>query len=187
MNLHTNLDRKKRLSNIFLWLFISLFLSLVSACSNGPSENVDSGSSQGIAIPTAISRLALPTDTVSFTAAIFLDENASPLASKSIANGETTIGFSDLEVPIGNHTFTLKFRLETKDYDILLATSVSNPVEITEGSNQSLSFDINNYNYNYDNDSDLVLNIDEIKAGSPPDKDTCVIGVSYLDHCSLGA
>ncbi len=162
-------DSKKDVYTKGLWVFIFLFPWLIAACSND-TINGNNGDSSGIAIPVAISALAIPSDTTSFTASLFLDGDTSPLATTDIATdgSQNTVNFTDLSVPVGTHILTLEFVLTTEAYDALVLASVAHePIEVSAGTSYALSFDITDYDYP-DQDGDGASNLTELNYGSDP-------------------
>jgi len=166
-----------------------LALVIVGCGSPIGNNNTNEKNASRVSIPKSIQALALPVDTTSFTANLFLDEGTSAIASATITMDGTqkSVDFNDIAVAVGTHNFTIKFEVKTANYGLILASALSDTITITAGSSQILNFNRKNYNFDYDLDSDLVSNFDEIEAGSPPDDDVCVLGVSLVGYCSIGA
>jgi len=173
MNLRELLDVKRHSYKMGLWTIV-LFLSLLMlGCSDSDLVNNKADESTGVAIPSLISALVVPSDTTAFTANLFLDSGTTPIASANIATDgtQTTVSFSGVRVDIGTHRFTLEFALVTATYgELYLATVTSEPIDVSDGATQSLNFDVTKYLYP-DDDNDLVSNLDEIIRGTDPTVD----------------
>ncbi len=182
---------KAKIHGLRLMLFAISLLAVSSCQSPDANTNQNTDNSSRVAIPMSLQTLALPTDTTSFTAKLFLDGGTTPIAtSLPIATDGTQpmVSFTNITVATGMHTFTIQFEVETTSYGLtVLATAPSDSINVTAGSSQVLNFDLGNYNFNYDDDNDLVTNIDELDAGTPPNSNVCYTGVSILGSCALGA
>ncbi|MFV2057251.1 MAG: hypothetical protein ACC707_12335 [Thiohalomonadales bacterium] len=177
-----------RSQKIAVYYITIVLIFLIAGCSSESDDSkTDKIAMSGIAIPNSIQALALPSNTSSFTANLYLDDASEPLASATIAIGnQNTVGFNNIDVSTGMHSFRIEFILVTADYELTLASVRSDSIDITAGSSNVLDFQISNYNYDYDLDNDRVTNIEEIAANSPPNNDKCVLGVSLIGHCKLG-
>jgi len=141
----------------------------------------------GVAVPLAIINSNLPGNTY---ARLYMDEGATPLREQIVTTdgSQATVTFANVEVPAGSHSFTIRFENQSSSFGLVeLARAQSPAVDLAPSSTSDLSeFFINDNYYFTDTDSDHVTNLDELIAGSPPDDDVCVVGVSKIGFCSLG-
>jgi len=170
MNLRESLRVKHHSYKIGLWAVVFFVSLLMSACSDSDLINNKSDESTGVAIPSLISALVVPSDTTAFAANLYLDSGTATIATANIATdgSQSTVSFSGVRVEAGVHRFTLEFALVTDTYGTLyLATVTSDPIDVVASSTQSLNFDITKYLYP-DDDNDLISNLKEIAQGTNP-------------------
>ena len=122
----------------------------------------------GIALPSELSNAALPTgDMISY---LYIDDDLSPVATKNvdIANNQKTISFENIPVPTGEHTITITFKFQsTSQALITIASSTTDPINVTEGTPVFIEFKEVNYSYP-DDDNDMFSNLFELGVGTIP-------------------
>jgi len=192
MQLSNILDDIPLIRHFIILNFAIITIVSFSGCDSQSQNDIsinNPGTPSQFVIPPALRSFALPTDTTAYSARLYLDDASSPIATSPIATdgSDTTVSFDNITVAVGTHTFTLKFQLETSKFGTtILATALSDTIIIKAGTASTLNFEITRYVYP-DDDNDLVPNIDEIAAGTPPTRDDCYVGLSFLNRCRLGA
>jgi len=144
----------------------------------------------GVAVPLAIFDSYLPEN--STFARLYMDvgttplQELKPLQQQTVRtdNSQSTVTFSGIGVPAGQHIFTITFVNNSETFgEIELARADGEPVDLVPGPNPILNF-TGVYTFT-DSDGDQISNLNELIAGSPPDDDVCVLGVSLIGRCTL--
>lgn len=141
----------------------------------------NSNSNNGIHVPGAI-RIATDADPAQLSGTVTVDGGQPHPLTISSDGISATIEISNL-LP-GEHEFVIAFFYDIGEgVQVTLAQAVKN-VSLEPGSN-ALNFIDSDYRFDFDNDQDQVNNLEEIVAGTDPNDDVCVVGVSKIGACTL--
>ena len=168
---------------LYRWI-IFLLIPPIAACGGKSDGGVEfeSGNSPGIAIPKAVRTATIDADGITY-AILYCDGNDHAM---TIANDIATGTCSDLSTET-QHTITIEFRFtptSSPNQSYPLATATKENVSVTSG-NTSLSFQEADYDTSFDSDGDQISNVDEVRNNTDPGDSGCVLGHSFIGHCTL--
>jgi len=145
-------------------LSLLVLSAVLVGCKDSPSISVEP--SLSVEIPKVLQARALPSNGI-LTAYIIVDPPSGtrhPLQVNSVSN--TVSG--TIQASIGPHTLQLVFEFTDNSYGKVVLARVEASITVGVGSNNSLSFDSQNYDYSVDADGDAFSNVDELLAGTDP-------------------
>lgn len=153
------------------WFMLGLAILLITACTNNDttsSKQSSIGKSTVFSVPGAIQAAQLPVGG-KLIASIYMDGK---LKEKKDVTGANSVRFELSGIPVGKHSFSIRFDFDDMTYGMLpLAVSVNKSVDVTSGGTHGLDFvdEPQHTDFTFpDYDSDTYDNLTELEHNSNP-------------------